>query len=78
MPKEIMTIKEFAEAMDLKIFVVRRLVKENRLVCFNSGTHTYINYELSKEKLWKEPSSQNIKPKKRNEMSRWHTLHVNV
>lgn len=69
MPKEIMTIKEFAEAMDLKVFVVRRLVKDNKLVVFNSGTHTYINYELSKEKLWNNPVN-NDKIKKKNQMER--------
>lgn len=52
MEKEIMTIKEFAEVMNLKEYVVRRLVKENKIVYFMSGTHAYINYPLSKKKLW--------------------------
>jgi len=52
MEKEIMTIKEFAVAMNLKEYVVRRLVKENKIVYFMSGTHAYINFPLSKKKLW--------------------------
>lgn len=52
MEKEIMTIKEFADVMNLKEYVVRRLVKENKVVYFMSGTHAYINYPLSKKKLW--------------------------
>ena len=52
MEKEIMTIKEFSEALQLKEYVVRRLIKENKLVYFMSGVHVYINYPESKKKLW--------------------------
>lgn len=47
-----MTVKEFAETMKLKEYVVRRLVKENKIVFFTSGTRIYINYPLSQKKLW--------------------------
>ena len=39
-----MTIKEFAQALDLKEYVVRRKLKEGKLVYFKSGKHTYIHY----------------------------------
>lgn len=50
--KEIMSIKEFSEATGLKVWVVRRLVKEKKLVFFMSGRVAYINYPKSKEFLW--------------------------
>lgn len=50
--KEIMTIKEFSEATGLKEYVVRRLVKEKKVVFFMSGRHAYINYPESKKILW--------------------------
>lgn len=52
MKKEVMTVKEFAEAMELKEYVVRRLVKEKKVVFFMSGNHAYINYPMSVKKLW--------------------------
>lgn len=51
--KEIMTIKEFAQALDLKEYVVRRMLKEGKLVYFKSGKHAYIHYGKSIQKMWK-------------------------
>lgn len=45
-----MIIKEFVDVVNLKEYVVRGLVKENKIVYFMSGTHAYINYPLSKKK----------------------------
>lgn len=50
--KEIMTIKEYSEVTGLKEYVVRRLIKEKKLVFFMSGKHAYINYPESQKKLW--------------------------
>lgn len=47
MTKEIVSIREFAEMTNIKEYVVRRLVKENKLVFFMSGSRAYINYPLS-------------------------------
>lgn len=47
-----MTVKEFAQALDLKEYVVRRMIKENKLVYFKSGKHIYIHYYKSKQKMW--------------------------
>ncbi|HRM91386.1 hypothetical protein MKC92_16730 [[Clostridium] innocuum] len=52
MTKEIMTIKEFAEVTNIKEYVVRRLVKEKKVVFFMSGKRAYINYPLSIKRLW--------------------------
>ena len=53
MTKEIVSIREFAEMTNIKEYVVRRLVKENKLVFFMSGSRAYINYPfLSVKKLW--------------------------
>ena len=52
MTKEIVTIKEFAEMTNIKEYVVRRLIKEKKLVFFMRGTRAYINYPLSVKKLW--------------------------
>ena len=52
MTKEIMTIKEFAEITNIKEYVVRRLIKEKKLVFFMSGKRAYINYPLSVKRLW--------------------------
>lgn len=42
-----MTIKEFAEITNIKEYVVRRLIKEKKVVFFMSGKRAYINYPLS-------------------------------
>lgn len=52
MTKEIVSIREFAEMTNIKEYVVRRLVKENKLVFFMSESRAYINYPLSVKKLW--------------------------
>lgn len=52
MTKEIVSIREFAEMTNIKEYVVRRLVNENKLVFFMSGSRAYINYPLSVKKLW--------------------------
>lgn len=52
MMKEIMTVKEFSEATGLKEYVVRRLIKEKKLVYFMSGKRAYINFPESQKKLW--------------------------
>ena len=52
MTKEIVSIREFAEMTNIKEYVVRRLVKENKLVFFMSGSRAYINYPLSVKILW--------------------------
>lgn len=54
MEKEIMTIKEFAIKLNVKEHVVRRLVRENKVVYFKSGNHAYINYPLSLKKIWEQ------------------------
>lgn len=52
MNKEIMSVKEFAEVTNIKEYVVRRLVREKKLVFFMSGKRVYINYPLSVKRLW--------------------------
>ena len=47
-----MTIKEFAQAVDLKEYVVRRRLKEGKLVYFKSGKHAYIHYGKSIQMMW--------------------------
>ena len=47
-----MTIKEFAEITNIKEYVVRRLIKEKKVVFFMSGKRAYINCPLSIKKLW--------------------------
>ena len=51
--QEIMTVQEFSEATKLKPYVIRRLIKEGRLVCFMSGRRAYINVPESSKILWK-------------------------
>ena len=53
--QEIMTVQEFSEATKLKPYVIRRLIKEGRLVCFMSGRRAYINHPESMKILWKHP-----------------------
>ena len=50
-----MTIKEFVEITNIKEYVVRRLIKEKKLVFFMSGKRAYINYPESMKILWKHP-----------------------
>ena len=47
-----LTIKEFDEITNIKEYVVRRLIKEKKVVFFMSGKRAYINYPLSIKKLW--------------------------
>lgn len=50
---EIMTVQEFSEYSGLKPYVIRRLIKEKRLVVFMSGRRAYINVPESSKILWK-------------------------
>ena len=50
---EIMTVQEFSEYSGLRPYVIRRLIKEKRLVFFMSGRRAYINVPESSKILWK-------------------------
>lgn len=56
--QEIMTVQEFSEATKLKPYVIRRMIKEGRLVFFKSGRRAYINYPESIKIMWKFPEKQ--------------------
>ena len=49
--KNILAIKQFSSRTGLSIKVVRRLIKEKKLVFFMSGKRAYINYQLSVKRL---------------------------
>lgn len=64
--KEIMTVKEFADASGLKECAVRRLVKEQRVCYMKIGSRYYINYPRSMEFLINSPIADIVwtEPKK--------------
>lgn len=49
MKKDMVTIKEIFEAMYLKEYVVRRFIRENKIVYFISRNNVYINYHYLKK-----------------------------
>lgn len=63
MMQEIMTVQEFCEATKLKAYVVRRLIKEGKLVYFMSGRRAYINYPKSMKILWNQSKNINLMSK---------------
>lgn len=50
--KNILTIKQFSLRTGLSIKVVRRLIKDNKLVYIKTTQQFYINYEESMQLLW--------------------------
>lgn len=50
--KNIFTIKQFSLRTGLSIKVVRRLIKDNKLVYIKTMQRIYINYEKSMQLLW--------------------------
>lgn len=50
--KNILTIKQFSSRTGLSIKVVRRLIKEKKLVYIKTTQKIYINYEKSMQLLW--------------------------
>lgn len=65
--KEVMTVREFAEATGLHYATVRKLLYEEKLYYFKMGNRFYINYPKSiehlysspiKDVIWKEPKNK--------------------
>lgn len=56
--EDIMTVQEFSEYSGLRPYVIRRLIKEKRLVYFMSGRRAYINVPESSKILWKNKDTK--------------------
>lgn len=48
----VMTIKQFSDKTGIRIWLIRRLVSEGKLVCVKTKKRFYIDYEESMKLLW--------------------------
>lgn len=52
--EHVLTLRQFSEKTGISVKVIRRLIKDQKLVCIKTKKCFYIDYEESMKILWSE------------------------